>query len=236
MLNLKLMQKLLLLLLLNCYCARVCAQSPTEYKMRDSLTKKSIYNLHERDIDTMAIYSQYSSLVFLPNCRSDQFPNYDPKKYEPCSSKETFLVFILWKKSGQSFFTFKTSCYNYPIKLVQDNALWNYYLSNRIAIEDSKPKEPLLKHVNLETEEITVGKDKMSYKEQENNRFIFLVGNNKTTKNMGYRLYQQFGNFGDQNLNYDYNITLPDKQIQLKLEALCRPLVVSRELTIAVKN
>lgn len=236
MMNLKLLQKFLLLLMLNCYYSSLYAQSPADYKTRDSLIKKSIDNLHHRNIDTMAIYREYTSLDLLPNCRSDQFPNYDPKKYEPCSSKETFLVFILWKKSGKSFFTFKTSCYDYPVKPIQDNGLWNYYLTNRTAIEDSKPKEPLLKHVNLETEEITVEKDKRSYKEQETDQFIFLVGNNKTTKNMGYRLYQQFGNMGDQNLNYEYNLNLPVKQLQLKLEVLCRPLVVSRELTIAVKN
>ncbi|RYE21512.1 MAG: hypothetical protein EOP45_09465 [Sphingobacteriaceae bacterium] len=234
MMNLKLLQKLLLLLL-NCYCTSLYAQSPADYKTRDSLIKKSIDNLHQKNIDTMAIYSEYTNLDLLPNCRSDQFPNYDPKKYEPCSSKENFLVFILWKKHGQSFFTFKTSCYDYPIKPMQDKGLWDYYLAKRIAIENDKPKEPLLKHVNLETEEITIGRDTRSYKEQETNQFIFLVGNNKTTKNMGYRLYQQYSNIGDQNLNYGYNINLPAKQLQKKLEVLCRPLVVSRELITAVK-
>jgi hypothetical protein len=50
---------------------------------------------------------------------------------------------------------------------------------------------------------------------------------------MGYGLYSQYSMHGDQNLNYEYNIHLPDKQFQLKLEALCSPMVFAKELIIA---
>ena len=236
MVNLKFFQKLLLLLLFNCCSNIIFAQRPAVYKTRDSIIEKSVNSLHQQGIDTIAVYSQYSSMALLPNCRSDQFPNYDPNKYDPCSWQDTFLVFILWKMNGKSYFTFKSQCYDYPVKPLADNSLWHYYLTSRITIENNKPKEPLLKHVNLQTEEVTIGPDKMSYHENENNQMIILIGKNKTIKNIGYRLYQQFGNWGDQNLNYDYNMKLPVKQLQLKLEALCRPMVVSRELIPVTKQ
>jgi hypothetical protein len=230
------MRKLLILLILTCCFNSLFAQWPAEYKTRDSLIDKGIYTLHQRKVDTIAVYSLFGNLIYLSNYRSDYFPNYDPNKYDLCSSQETFMVFILWKKNGKSFFTFKTKCYNYPDKPLQDNGLWRYYFTHSLAIRDSKPKEVLLKRVNLQTEQITFEKEKARYQEREDIQFIVLTKSEKSTKKFGYRLYAQFGNRGDQNVNYDYNKNLPDKQMQLKLEVLCRPMVNIKELTLASKT
>ena len=198
--------KKILFLLAMCITAICFCQNDEGYV--DDLTLEFTKKLTERNITNYFTVKRYCS----GSIEMFKLPE------RICTSKGTYFeVYVIWKEEDGSFIKKIDNCSLYYSVVLSDNKLYDFFISNRNALESEEVK-------NYESATYS-GKPELRKKPQPCFRsFQFTEG--ETTFSKSYNLFDISNDSDGKNLNYDFNSQLKVVRLDNMLDEV---LAVSEE-------
>jgi hypothetical protein len=207
-----------MMLMVTMFCAAMCrGQAPASANSLPSVSE-----LQNQGVDTICTY--YRAVrpdYFFPLLTGNDFAfiNY---KFE---SK-----FVFWKKNGKNYFYFTSPDVFYPVTEFSDNSFWSFYLRNQGVIDTEMFKKPIIKRVDLETEQITLAAPETppGFVDAEE-RIDLYISNRKIEKRLEDSDFEQFFWAGAENVNYSFNMHTKTAQLQKIIDDFCKDLLKDKK-------
>lgn len=204
------------LLVLMLVFSRVNAQGPALIAKRDSLIGKMVHDLRSKGVDTICTFSPYSDTWW--------YVSHLDNNTTPWMYKTTFQNFVLWRQHGKSYFSYKIDNLEYLGQPLKDERIWAFFAANSVTIDTQKIRPMRVKRVNIDSGTVRIVKPDMRDDSEEGGYWI-MMGKKNVKKNFRWMPFRNFDISGGENINYDYNMSLKAKQMELMLVELCRKLV-----------
>ena len=178
-------------------------------KKLDSITESYIAKLKEKRIDTITVYSTYTTGASPVTYATEV------EIKDLCLAEYGILksVYIFWKIKNQTFMTKKDNCFDNKIIEIDAENLWIDYFKNVKTISHEKAKV------------FQVGNGFLMVDHSEYYSFKFITGQKVITQNFvafNFLSEEEYTKNPRKNLNYEFNQKLKSKIIMDKLISLSK--------------
>jgi hypothetical protein len=183
----------------------VKGQTSTEHL--DILISNYVTDLKIKHIDTVCIYQDYC-VGCLYMWKKDE---------DKCNFKGLFIsTYIFWLYKGQTFMTKKDNCFDYSIIKIPHDSIWNTFFKNQDAIRKEELKIPQYVEIKYGKTEVYSSTIDHSYHQG----LKVIVGQNTIIdKDLDdYYFTKKVGFNGQENINYEYNVSSQLKNFQLLID------------------
>jgi len=174
------------------------AQNNSEIKINDLVSNF----IKTQKIDTLFTYESYSTgsiPVVYPSTNED----------ETCVADLTnHPIYVFWKEKGKTYFSKINYCYEYSKIILENDAFWKFYFTNKNVIEKEtvKPFEYIIIKKSKKIK-YTIARSHSSFQ-----NLKFIINGDRTEKQFDdFALQKEDDNFV--NINYKSNINLKSKLI-----------------------